>query len=105
MEDTELARYRLKQDRLNRVMAKGEQVLATSKAKGMYPFFRALLDNGSGLHAAGVADRIVELPLALLCVYAQIASVYTSVASKGTLAMPREQGASAATEGVLSFTS
>jgi len=86
-------------------MARGEQFLATAKAKGVYPFFRALPDNDSGLHAARVAHRIVGLPLPLLCVYAQIASVYASVASKGALAMLRGQGANAATERVVSFTS
>jgi hypothetical protein len=103
MEDIELARYRLKEERLNPVMAKGEQVLATSKAKGVYPFCRAVLDNGSGSHGAGVADQIVGLPLALPCLYAQIASVYASVASKGALATLREQ--MLLPERMLSFTS
>ncbi|TET40245.1 MAG: DUF1893 domain-containing protein [Dehalococcoidia bacterium] len=98
MEDIERGRYRLKQERLNLVMAKGGQVLATSDEKGVCPFFEAFLDNGSGFHGAAVADRIVRLSPAMFCVYAQIASVYASVASKGELAMLSEQGINAATE-------
>jgi hypothetical protein len=41
----------------------------------------------------------------MLCVYAQIASVYASVASKGALAMLREQGVNVAVEGEVSFIS
>ena len=93
MEDTELPRYRLKQNRLNPVMSRGEQVLATSEAKGVYPFFRALPDNGSGLHAAGVARlNSGALPPAMLFVYAQRAWLHASLTGMGELATLRSGG-------------
>lgn len=45
-----------------------------------------------------MADRVVGLPIAMLCVYAQIASVYASVARKAAPAMLRAQGMNVATE-------
>lgn len=102
MQDIELARHRLKQERLSLVMVEGGQALATSSEWRVRPFSEALLSSGSGLRSAAVADRIVGPAATMLRVYARIASVYAFVASKGALAMLGEQGVDAARGRVVS---
>ena len=92
MEDIELARSLLQQEKLNLVIVKEEQILLSSKEGGLQPLFNAIVSLGDGLHGAAIADKIVGSAAAMLCLYAQIASVYALVASTGALAMLREKG-------------
>jgi hypothetical protein len=92
MEDIELARALLQKEKLNLVIAKEGEVLLSSKEGGLHPFFQAIMRLGDGLHGAAIADKIVGSAAAMLCLYAQIASVYADIASTGALAMLREKG-------------
>ena len=92
MEDVELARCLLYKERLNLVIVKKGQVLLSSKEGGLRPFFQAIVSMNNDLHGAAIADKIVGSAAAMLCLYAQIASVYASIASKEALAILREQG-------------
>ena len=92
VEDIELARRLLEQENLNLVVVKGGQTLTTSNEEGIYPLFKAIASMGGCLHGAAVADKIVGVAVAMLCLYAQIASVYADIASKEAVVVLREQG-------------
>ena len=92
MEDVEFARCPLEQKNLNLVVVKDGGTLVTSKEGGIYPLFQAIVSLGDGLHGATIADKIIGSAAAMLCLYAQIASVYADIASTGALAMLKEKG-------------
>ena len=87
MDDIDLARSLLEKDKWNLVIVKKGQVLFRSKERGIAPFFDAVQSLGESLHNAAMADRIVGLAVAMLCVHAHIASVYADVASNAALDM------------------
>lgn len=88
--DLEYARKELQEKGLAFVIVKDEKVLAESDEKGVAPFFRAV----DSLRAKGVsvADKIVGKAVAFLCVYAEVASVYTPVVSEPAAGVLRENG-------------
>jgi len=91
MEDIELARSLFEEEKWNLVIVKGEQVLFSSKEHGVAPFFQAVQSIGTSLHNAAVADRIMGLAVAMLCLHARITSVYAGIASQGALDMLKGQ--------------
>ena len=92
MEDIELARSLLEEEKWNLVIVKGGRVLFSSRERGIAPFFQAVQSMGKGLHNAVAADRIVGLAVAMLCLHARIAAVYAGIASQGALDMLKGQG-------------
>jgi hypothetical protein len=92
VDDIDLARSVLEKDKWNLVIVKNGQVLFRSIERGIAPFFHAVQSLGESLHNAAMADRIVGLAVAMLCVHAQIASVYADVASDAGLDMLRKNG-------------
>ena len=92
MEDIELARSLLEEEKWNLVIVKGGQVLFSSKERGVMPFFQAVQSMEESLHNAAMADRIVGSAIAMLCLYARISSVYAGIASQGALDMLKGQG-------------
>jgi len=92
MEDIDLARSLLEEEKWNLVIVKEGRVLFSSRERGIAPFFRAVQGMGKSLHNAAVADHIVGLAVAMLCLYTRIASVYAGIASQGALDMLKGQG-------------
>jgi hypothetical protein len=92
MEDIELARSLLEEEKWNLVIVKGGRVLFNSRERGIAPFFQAVQSMGKSLRNAAVADRILGLAVAMLCLHARITSVYAGVASQGALDMLKRQG-------------
>jgi len=92
MEDIDLARSLLEEEKWNLVIVKGGQVLFNSRERGVAPFFQAVKGMGASLHNAVVADRIVGSAVAMLCLHARITSVYAGIASQGALDMLKGQG-------------
>jgi phosphatidylglycerophosphatase A len=92
MEDIELARSLLEKEKWNLVIVKGGQVLFSSRERGVAPFFQAVRSMEKSLHNAAVADRIMGLAVAMLCLHARIAAVYAGIASQGALDMLKGQG-------------
>jgi len=93
MEDIDLARSLLEDDKQHLVIVKKGQVLFTSRERGIAPFFQAVKNMGRDLHNAAVADRIVGSAVAMLCLHARIASVYGGIASQKALDMLKKKGA------------
>jgi hypothetical protein len=92
MEDIDLARSLLEEEKWNLVIVKGGQVLFSSRERGIAPFFQAVQSIGGSLHNAALADRIVGSAVAMLCLQARITSVYAGIASQGALDMLKGQG-------------
>jgi hypothetical protein len=85
MEDIELARSLLEEEKWNLVIVKRGQVLFSSRERGIAPFFQAVNSIGASLHNAALADRIVGSAVAMLCLQARITSVYAGIVSQGAL--------------------
>jgi len=92
MEDIDLARSLLEEEKWNLVIVKEGQVLFSSRERGVAPFFQAVQSMGQSLHNAAMADRIVGSAVAMLCLQARITSVYAGIASQGALDMLKGQG-------------
>jgi hypothetical protein len=105
MEDIDLARSFLEEKRWNLVIVKGGQVLFNSREHGVAPFFQAVQSMGKSLHNAAVADRIVGLAVAMLCLHARIASVHASIASQGALDMLRRKGVAVSNKNTVPYIS
>jgi hypothetical protein len=105
MEDIDLARSLLEEEKWNLVIVKGGQVLFNSRERGIAPFFQAVQSIGTSLHNAAVADRIVGLAVAMLCLQARITSVYGGVASQGSLDMLKGQGVAISSKSIVPYIS
>jgi hypothetical protein len=92
MEDIELARSLLVEEKWNLVIVKGGQVLFSSKERGVMPFFQAVQIMEESLHNAAMADRIVGSAIAMLCLKTRITSVYAGIASQGALDILKGKG-------------
>jgi hypothetical protein len=105
MEDIELARSLLEEERWNLVMVKEGQVLFSSRESGVAPFFQAVQSMGESLHSAVVADHIVGSAVAMLCLHARINSVYADIASQGALDMLKEEGVTVSSRSIVPYIS
>ena len=92
MEDIDLARSLLENGKWNLVIVKNGQILFRSRERGIAPFFEAVQSLGESLHNAAMADRIVGLAVAMLCLHARMSSVYADVASNAALDMLKKNG-------------
>jgi phosphatidylglycerophosphatase A len=92
MEDFGLARSLLEEDKWNLVIVKKGRVLFSSRERGIAPFFQAIQRIGKGLHNAAVADRIVGLASAMLCLHARVSSVYAGIVSQEAFDMLKQRG-------------
>ena len=105
MEDIELARSLLEEEKWNLVIVKGGQVLFSSRERGIAPFFQAVKSMGQSLHNAALADRIVGSAVAMLCLQARITSVYAGIASQGAFDMLKGQGATISSKSTVPYIS
>ena len=105
MEDIDLARSLLEEEKWNLVIVKGGRVLYSSGERGIAPFFQAVQSMGKSLHNAAIADRIMGSAVAMLCLHAQISSVYASIASQGALDMLKGQGVTVSSKEAVPFIS
>jgi hypothetical protein len=105
VEDIDLARSLLEGEKWNLVVVKGGEVLFTSKERGVAPLFRAIQTKKKSLHNAAVADRVVGSAVAMLCLYARVASVYGGIASQGALDMLTKTGVAVSSENSVPYIS
>jgi hypothetical protein len=101
MEDIELARSLLEEEKWNIVIVKGGRVLFKSRERGIAPFFQAVQSTDTSLHNAALADRIVGSAVAMLCLHARITSVYASIASQGALDMLKKKGVAISSQNIV----
>lgn len=105
MEDIELAHSLLEEEKWNLVIVKGGQILFSSRERGVAPFFQAVQSMGKSLHNAAVADRIMGLAVAMLCLHARITSLYAGIASQGALDMLKGQGVTVSSKNTVPYIS
>jgi hypothetical protein len=105
MEDIDLARSLLEEEKWNLVMVKEGQILFSSGERGIAPFFQAVQSMGESLHNAAVADRIVGSAVAMLCLYARVTSVYAGIATTGALDMLKGQGVTVSSKNAVPYIS
>ena len=105
MEDIDLARSLLEEEKWNLVIVKGGQVILNSRERGVASFFQAVQSMGRSLHNAALADRIVGSAVAMLCLQARITSVYASIASQGALDMLKGQGVTISSKSTVPYIS
>jgi len=92
MEDIDLARSLLEEDKWNLVIVKKGRVLFGSRERGIAPFVQAVQSVKQGLHNAAVADRVVGSAVAMLCLHARVRSVYAGILSQGAFDMLKKNG-------------
>jgi len=85
LEDRELARSLLEEEKWNLVVVKDGQIILSSRERGVAPFFRAVQEMAERLRGGAMADRVVGSAVAMLCVHAGIASVYAGTVSRSAL--------------------
>jgi hypothetical protein len=105
MEDIDLARSLLEEEKWNLVVVKRGRVLYSSRERGIAPFFGAVGSMGTSLHNAALADRIMGSAVAMLCLYARITSVYAGIASQGAIDMLKGQGVTVSSEEAVPYIS
>jgi hypothetical protein len=105
MEDIDLARSLLEEEKWNLVIVNGGQILFSSRERGVGPFFQAVKSMGASLHNAALADSIVGSAVAMLCLQARITSVYGGIASQGALDMLKGQGVTISSKGIVPYIS
>jgi hypothetical protein len=105
MEDIELARSLLEEEKWKLVIVKGGQALFSSRERGVAPFFQAVQSMGISLHNAALADCIVGLAVAMLCLQTRITSVYAGIASQGALDILKEQGVTISSKSIVPYIS
>jgi len=105
VEDIDLARSLLEQEKWNLVIVKEGKVLFSSRERGVGAFFQAVQSKKRGLHKAAVADRIVGRAVAMLCLYARVRSVYAEIASQGAIDMLKRSGVSVDSKNTVAYIS
>ena len=81
-QDLELAKLRLIKEDLNLVIVKNGKVIFKTKEPGIYGFLMVIEKLDSNLIASSVADKIVGVAAAMLCVYAGVSSVFALTISE-----------------------
>ena len=79
--DLEIAQLRLKDEDLSLVILKKEKVIFETKKPGINGFLQAIASLDKKLVKSSVADKIVGVAAAMLCVYAEISSVFAMTIS------------------------
>ena len=82
-QDLELAKLKLIKEDLNLVIVKNGTVIFETKKQGVSGFLQAIEKMNKDLFGASVADKIVGVAAAMLCVYSGISAVFALTVSEG----------------------
>lgn len=80
--DLEFAKLKLIEENLSLVIVKKEKVIFETKKQGIGGFLQAIEKLDRDLIGASIADKIVGVAAAMLCVYAGVVSVFARTISK-----------------------
>lgn len=81
--DVELAKLKLKKEDLSLVIVKNGEVIFETKKAGISGLLQAIEKLDKKLSASSVADKVVGVAAAMLCVYAGVVSVFALTVSEG----------------------
>jgi hypothetical protein len=85
--DVELAALKLKKDDLSLVIVKNAEVIFETKKAGISGFLQAIEELGQELVSSSLADKVVGVAASMLCVHADVVSVFAQTISDGGLAV------------------
>ena len=92
MKDLDVAKNRLDEAGLTLVVVKDETVIFESKLHGVSSFLEAIERLDDQLENSSVADRVVGMSVALLCVYSHIKAVYGEILNRRAKTFLEENG-------------
>ncbi|MCW4052175.1 MAG: DUF1893 domain-containing protein [Candidatus Bathyarchaeota archaeon] len=92
MNGLELAKQKLKEDKLSLAIAKDSHILYQTRSEGILGLLRAVDELKDELAGASVADRVMGKAAALLCVHVDVACVFALTMSKSGLTTLRKHG-------------
>ncbi|MCW4014916.1 MAG: DUF1893 domain-containing protein, partial [Candidatus Bathyarchaeota archaeon] len=81
-QDLELAKLKLIEDKLSLVIVKNGNVVFETKKQGVSGFLHAIDYLSPDLVEASVADKIIGVAAAMLCVYSKVSSVFALTISE-----------------------
>lgn len=82
-QDLDLAKQKLIDEDLNLVIAKNGEIVFKTKNQGINGFLQAIEKIPQKLVKASIADRIVGMAAAKLCIYSEVSSVFAFTISEG----------------------
>ena len=82
-QNLEIAKLKLIAENLSLVIVKKGTVIFETKKQGISGFLQAIEKLNKTLVAASVADKIIGVAAAMLCVYAGVSSVFALTVSEG----------------------
>ncbi len=85
MKDIDIARKLLDEDKFTLVIVKNQEIIFTSKEKGIKPLYTVINELKEELKGSSIADRVTGKAAAMLCVYAEIKELYTKVFSENAV--------------------
>jgi hypothetical protein len=89
-QDLELAKLKLTEEDLSLVVVKDGKVVFETKKQGVNGFLQAIKEMQQDLVNASVADKIVGVAAAMLCVYSGVTSVFALTISEGGIRLLKE---------------
>lgn len=92
MENRLFAKERLQHEALACVIAKGDEVLYQSKARGIFPLYESVVLKNIEMKGAALADRVIGKAAAMFAVEAGIDSVFGLVMSEHAIAVLEKAG-------------
>jgi hypothetical protein len=92
MYDLEHARLLLEKEDFTLVIVKKGEILSSSRKNGIFPLFEATSRLGKDLLGASIGDKIVGTAAAMLCIYAQVGSVYAVTISENAKSLIEQAG-------------
>lgn len=82
-QDLELAKLKLTEENVSLVITKNGKVIFKTRKQGVSGFLDAIEKMHTELLEASVADKIVGVAVAMLCIYSGISSVFALTISEG----------------------
>ena len=88
--DLELAKLKLIEEDLSLVFVKNKKVVFETKQQGVTGFLQAIEKMHQELVEASVADKIVGVAAAMLCIYSGVSSVFAMTVSEGGILLLKD---------------
>lgn len=82
-QDLELAKRKLISEELSLVIVKNQKILFETKKQGISGFLNAIEILNQNLVKSSIADKIVGVAAAMLCVYSDVSAVFAQTISEG----------------------
>ena len=82
-QDLELAKRKLISEDLSLVIVKNQKIIFKTKKQGVSGFLQAIEKMNQKLAKSSIADKIVGVAAAMLCVYSDVSAVFAQIISDG----------------------